>query len=381
MKLPHPYTNEDAKWWTTFTKQQEIILGSRLNFAIRSKTENDLLIGGIGIKEISVVSGVADIGYWLAKSHWGKDIMPRVLDAFCQHILELNKSGVAPFSYIRSLNADIFVDNKRSERVLTKCGFKYVKTSKNHYEKDGVSIDAALYTWDLNAPRSLDLFATTTTSTSSTEIAATGTSNYRHSRYITNNKSIEEFVQSYDASVEEKKAEQFLRHYMNHDSNVFDIRRTPNTNDIGHCKSSTDFSIFFFILGSLNELEKSGQFEAIACILELCTLSRLETTLTESSFNYSDYIDYDSDGEGGHEVTYYLYDSFTIFKKLVDFASDMDSFLEFMVRLLKQVGGISADNDNMSDDRADDIDSMLSGSWIQCTCPGIPTGKLIFVNV
>jgi RimJ/RimL family protein N-acetyltransferase len=74
----YPYTDADFQAWlevvATAAKQQ----GQPVNWAIRDEME--FLIGGCGFENLQIgKSHRAEIGYWLAKPHWGRGIMTAVV--------------------------------------------------------------------------------------------------------------------------------------------------------------------------------------------------------------------------------------------------------------------------------------------------------------
>jgi RimJ/RimL family protein N-acetyltransferase len=66
-----------------------------------------------------------EVGYWIARSHWGRGVATAALEA----ILELEPR--------RPLIAGVAVHNPGSRRVLEKCGFTLTETQKDSHG-DGV---------------------------------------------------------------------------------------------------------------------------------------------------------------------------------------------------------------------------------------------------
>ena len=65
-----------------------------------------------------------EIGFALAKSHWGQGLMPEAVQAvirFAFHYLRLE-----------ALTVGHFVDNQQSKRVIEKSGFTFVRTDNIH---------------------------------------------------------------------------------------------------------------------------------------------------------------------------------------------------------------------------------------------------------
>ncbi|MEG2191745.1 MAG: GNAT family N-acetyltransferase [Oscillospiraceae bacterium] len=93
--------------------------------------ESGKVIGSMGIKNSWVEDDeeylhlrAKEIGYVLSKDYWGRGLMPEAVEAikeFCFETLKLD-----------ALTACHFLHNTRSERVIKKCGFKFVKTQEFH---------------------------------------------------------------------------------------------------------------------------------------------------------------------------------------------------------------------------------------------------------
>ena len=62
--------------------------------------------------------GVQEVGYWLGREFWGKGIATRALSEFLKQVK------------IRPLVAHVAKGNIGSQRVLEKCGFKFVEAYK-----------------------------------------------------------------------------------------------------------------------------------------------------------------------------------------------------------------------------------------------------------
>ena len=107
-RAPWPYTEGDARW---FAGQPQ---GGRLpHFLItRPDAEGSTLIGSIGLSEIE---GETNIGYWIARSHWGQGYA--------------TEAGRAMLALARGLGhkrlvGRHFLDNPVSGLVLRRLGFR-----------------------------------------------------------------------------------------------------------------------------------------------------------------------------------------------------------------------------------------------------------------
>ena len=128
--FPHPYTQDDAKWWINHASAK---LGTV--FAIINGEE---AIGGIGlVLQADVYRRSAEIGYWLGEPFWGRGIATGALGALVKH-------AFTAFDLVR-LYATVFEWNPASMRVLEKNGFKLEGIMRKSVVKDGRTIDSFLY--------------------------------------------------------------------------------------------------------------------------------------------------------------------------------------------------------------------------------------------
>jgi ribosomal-protein-alanine N-acetyltransferase len=113
---PFPYFINDAESFINRTLQDQAkIPRENFEFAITLKG-TDKVIGGIGIKHISEFEKAGTMGYWLNEEFWRKGIMTEAalkLMKFCFEELKL-----------RRLNAEVFVPNEASNKLVEKLGFK-----------------------------------------------------------------------------------------------------------------------------------------------------------------------------------------------------------------------------------------------------------------
>jgi RimJ/RimL family protein N-acetyltransferase len=132
--IPYPYKLKDAKDWIekclTDEKKKERKVWS---FVIVIENE---VVGSIGLHDIEK-NHKAEIGYWLARKHWGKGIVPeavKIVTDFGFKKLNLKRiyAGVYPF-------------NQPSMRVLEKNGYKLEGIHKKAVKKNKNFIDKCLY--------------------------------------------------------------------------------------------------------------------------------------------------------------------------------------------------------------------------------------------
>jgi RimJ/RimL family protein N-acetyltransferase len=136
LRIPFPYTEKDADEWFALVAKITQQQWRAVHFAIRSA--DDALIGGCGFDGFQIgKSHRAEVGYWLAKSFWGRGIMTAVVQRVCQHAFE-------EFGLVK-ITAHVFSHNPASARVLEKCGFQEEGFLRKHFLKDGQFMDARLF--------------------------------------------------------------------------------------------------------------------------------------------------------------------------------------------------------------------------------------------
>lgn len=96
------------------------------NWAVVLK-ESGALIGSIGLNELNAYT--AEIGYVLAKEHWGKKLMPEAATKVIEH-------GFERLGYFK-ITAKHFVENGKSGRVMQKVGMTRQKGLKNAKDNKG----------------------------------------------------------------------------------------------------------------------------------------------------------------------------------------------------------------------------------------------------
>lgn len=107
-RAPSPYGMADARQFLAQDFDDRAP-----NFLITRRT-NAELIGGIAIERDA--QGGGELGYWIARAHWGQGYASEAARAvidLARHSLRLSR-----------LSAAHFVDNPASGRVLTKIGFR-----------------------------------------------------------------------------------------------------------------------------------------------------------------------------------------------------------------------------------------------------------------
>lgn len=134
--IPYPYTEDDADEWIEERLAHREDQPRPVTFALRRS--DGRLIGVVGADHLDVgTTHRANIGYWLAKSYWGRGLMTRAARRFVQYAL-------TQLEVVR-LTAEVFSWNDASARVLEKVGFRREGRLRKHHEKDGDLVDVFYY--------------------------------------------------------------------------------------------------------------------------------------------------------------------------------------------------------------------------------------------
>jgi len=133
LRIPYPYTREDGEHFINLCEKNKKKFGKLTDWAIRAK--NKKLIGGCGFQmKYKRNSKKDEIGYWLARPYWNKGIITKVVNKLCE-------IGFNKFSLTR-IEADVFLHNDASCRVLEKAGFKLEGIIRKSVKKENRMIDA-----------------------------------------------------------------------------------------------------------------------------------------------------------------------------------------------------------------------------------------------
>ena len=132
---PWPYGLDEAKAF--LEAPQDPVLPTFLLF---KRTEGaPELIGAAGFSRLN--SGGIEIGYWIARAHWGQGYATEA----CSQLIEIARTlGLC------RLEAAHFIDNPASGRVLQKLGFKPTgRTAPRHSCARGSAYLCKLFTLEL----------------------------------------------------------------------------------------------------------------------------------------------------------------------------------------------------------------------------------------
>lgn len=110
-RVPHPYRPEDADAFFAYAGPA-IAAGAMLYLAIEDRGR---MVGAVSIEGMP---HRAVLGYWLARSHWGRGIMTGAVAATLTHAFDDLGVGL--------VRSGVFIDNPRSLRVQQKLGFRRI---------------------------------------------------------------------------------------------------------------------------------------------------------------------------------------------------------------------------------------------------------------
>ena len=132
-RVPHPYLLKHARQFIAVHSRKKPPLAMAI-------TVNGKPVGGIGIMPGEGISRVsAEMGYWLARAHWGKGIGSAALAGMTKYVAKTFE-----FSRIAAL---VFTRNPGSARILEKNGYVREGHMKQSVIKDGVIEDEYLYAY------------------------------------------------------------------------------------------------------------------------------------------------------------------------------------------------------------------------------------------
>lgn len=134
LTIPFPYKLEDAKEWVgKCLKNQKKKELKEFSFAIVIDGE---VVGSVGIHKIEK-NHKGEIGYWLARKHWGKGIVPEAVKIVTDFGFKKLK--------LRRIYAHVYPFNLPSMRVLEKNSYKFEGIMKKEAKKGKKYIDSHLF--------------------------------------------------------------------------------------------------------------------------------------------------------------------------------------------------------------------------------------------
>lgn len=131
--IPYPYTESDAAEYIS-----SVTRADQNDAFVYAVTLDDEVVGCVGaFRGQNIHRQTAELGYYLARSHWGKGIMTCAVMQLCDTVFEQ--------SDILRIFAEPFDFNAASRRVLEKCGFTLEGIMRQNAVKDGKILDMPLY--------------------------------------------------------------------------------------------------------------------------------------------------------------------------------------------------------------------------------------------
>jgi [ribosomal protein S5]-alanine N-acetyltransferase len=144
-RMPHPYSEEDARFWINLNNNPENHRASG-SWTPENGAQGPLIptnyavvVGGDPCGSIGLVFSdpkdiyccCAEIGYWLGESYWGRGVMSAVVPAFVEFTWRT-------FGVLIRLNGSVIEGNIGSLKCLQKAGFEVEGTKKWAVVKNGV---------------------------------------------------------------------------------------------------------------------------------------------------------------------------------------------------------------------------------------------------
>lgn len=135
LNIPYPYTEPDANQWLSLVDLKQSQHQAIFNLALRNPQGE--LCGSLGINIDEQQQHKGEIGYWLAQPYWGKGLMTRAVQVFCDWAFAYFK--------LQRITAQVMTINQASEIVLQRAGFELEGLMTRHFIKDNQSFDGRLY--------------------------------------------------------------------------------------------------------------------------------------------------------------------------------------------------------------------------------------------
>lgn len=132
-RAPWPYGLDDARAFAALPQDQRLP-----HFIVTLPGAGVIGSAGLGERD-----GMPEIGYWIARDHWGRGYATEASRAVLQIARALGH---------KRLTAGHFIDNPASGRVLRKLGFEPTgRIAKRHSCARGAMVDAVEYALNLDA--------------------------------------------------------------------------------------------------------------------------------------------------------------------------------------------------------------------------------------
>jgi ribosomal-protein-alanine N-acetyltransferase len=108
-----------------------------LDYAIALRSAPELLIGGVGVFWQPRHHRVMELGYVLAKEHWGQGYVPEAARALIEFAFRTTP--------VERIYAPIFAENAKSRRAAEKMGLRFEGVLRSAVEFRGQRRDEAIY--------------------------------------------------------------------------------------------------------------------------------------------------------------------------------------------------------------------------------------------
>ncbi len=140
LTIPYPYPDGAAAEW--IARHGEWYVARKQ--AIWGITELGRVVGAMGLRLV-MDHRRAEVGYWIAKSAWGRGIATEALRAVLAHAFDVLA--------LHRVEGQHYLENPASGRVMEKAGMRREGLLRGYVIKDGVPRDNVLYAILRDDPR------------------------------------------------------------------------------------------------------------------------------------------------------------------------------------------------------------------------------------
>lgn len=137
--VSYPHTKKDSDWFVNACiKSQKDKPRTVYNFGITIKPDNNV-VGIVSLGGVDRFSKTAKLGYWIGEGYWRKGYMGEATKAMIKFGFNTLK--------LRRLNISAHADNKASNALIKKLGFRYegTKIKYNKVKSTGKIVDSNEY--------------------------------------------------------------------------------------------------------------------------------------------------------------------------------------------------------------------------------------------
>lgn len=134
LTIPHPYALTDAEAWLR-GEGDRWASGASANFAMTMGADG-LVVGSVGLR-IEADHNRAELGYWVARSHWGQGLATEAARAVMEW--GFRERG------LERVYASHYARNPASGRVLEKIGMRREGVARHAVKKWGAFEDCVIY--------------------------------------------------------------------------------------------------------------------------------------------------------------------------------------------------------------------------------------------